>query len=157
MVDKTAWTRVWYRSTRIKIIVNLPLYEKYGAMNSCSQMLDCIFFSSPSIIRHHYQTIRLSTIYDPAYSPTPGRPSDSVSLGTSIEIAVWERAMADGVSESERNIFARAVSVRLRTWEALLMATEQECGGPLSRHKAAWLEEVSYSTMVFPNFEPYVL
>ena len=64
--------------------------------------------------------------------------------------------MADGVSESERNIFARAVSVRLRTWEALLMATEQECGGPLSRHKAAWLEEVSYSTMVFPNFEPYV-
>ena len=42
MVKKTAWTRVWYRSTRIKIIVNLPLYKKYGAMNSCSQMLDCI-------------------------------------------------------------------------------------------------------------------
>ena len=69
--------------------------------------------------------------------------------------------MADGVSESERNIFARAVSVRLSTWEALLMATEQEFGGPLSRQKAAWLEEVTaqwfFQNRMYFNHKSHVM
>lgn len=44
---------------------------------------------------------------------------------------------------SGKQLFVEAVSVVLRGWPALRMVVDQSFGGPLSRQKAAWLEEVT--------------
>ena len=52
-----------------------------------------------------------------------------------------------GVGGGHLRLFSQAVSKVLKEWQALKIAVDNAFGGPSSREKALWLEEVTVDFM----------
>lgn len=50
-------------------------------------------------------------------------------------------------SPSSPHIFSQAVSTVMKDWQALRIAVDNMFGGPLSKEKATWLEQVTVDFM----------
>lgn len=71
-----------------------------------------------------------------------GPPAECGLTFVSCPDGVVGASMAE-LDERWREDFAHGVSAVLQKWEALRMAVDQEFGGPHSREKGAWLEDVT--------------